>query len=207
MLEDLEEAYKQIVYMVPTGDSGKMFVNEITKLFVQWISCKPLKSIALKTIHVMSALLLQKPSRKSKTRDHLIALERQSRLWDEGNINESLDESKEIQERLPFTNTSMNLRKISMKIKHLMQKGSVNGALRLLANDTSNGILPLADETLHLLHTIHPEMENAHEEVLLQGPIKQVHPVVYEAIDEALISKPVLKTKCGCGLSGFDAEN
>ena len=44
--------------MVPTGDSGKMFINEITKLFVQWTSCKPLKSIALKTIHIMSALRL-----------------------------------------------------------------------------------------------------------------------------------------------------
>ena len=37
--------------------------------------------------------------------------------------------------------------------------------------------------------------------------MKQVHPVVYEAIDEAQISKAVLKTKGGCGLSGFDAEN
>ena len=68
-----------------------------------------------------------------------------------------------------------------------MQKGNVNGALRLLINSMSNGILPLIDETLHLLHIKYPEMQHAHEEVLLQGPIKQVHPVVYEAIDETLI--------------------
>ena len=88
-----------------------------------------------------------------------------------------------------------------------MQKGNVNGALKLLTNNMSNGILPLTDETLHLLRTKHPEMQNAHEEVLLQGPIKQVHPVVYEAIDEALISKAALKTKGGCDPSGSDAEN
>ena len=41
----------------------------------------------------------------------------------------------------------------------------------------SNGILPLTDETLHLLRTKHQEMKSAHEEVLLQGPIKQVYPV------------------------------
>ena len=57
----------------------------------------------------MPALLLQKPSRKSKARDHLSALERRLKLWGEGNINKLLDESKEIQERLPSTNTSMNL--------------------------------------------------------------------------------------------------
>ena len=133
--KDLEEAYEQIVYwlknvfMVPTGASGKKFINEITRLFAQWTNDTSLKSVALKAVHVMPALLLQKPSRKSKARDHLIALERRLKLWGEGNINELLDESKEIQERLPSTNTPMNLQKISMKFKHLMQKGNVNGAL------------------------------------------------------------------------------
>ena len=51
-----------------------------------------------------------------------------------------------------------------------------------------------------------PEMQNPHEEVLLQEQIKHVHPVVYEAIDVALISKAALKTKGGCGPSGFDDQ-
>ena len=60
---------------------------------------------------------------------------------------------------------------------------------------------------MHLLRTKHPEMQNAYEEVLLQGSVKQVHLVViYEAIDEVLISKAALKTKGGCGPSGFDNE-
>ena len=71
----------------------------------------------------------KKSSRKSKARDHLIALETRLKLWDEGNINELLDESREIQEGLPPTNTPMNLQNISMKFKHLMQKGNVNVAL------------------------------------------------------------------------------
>ena len=32
-----------------------------------------------------------------------------------------------------------------------MQKGNVNGALRLLTNDMSNGILPLSNKTLQML--------------------------------------------------------
>ena len=68
--KDLEEAYEQIVYwrknvfMVPTDVSGKTFINEITRRFDQWTNDTPLESIALKVIHVMPALLLQKPSRK-----------------------------------------------------------------------------------------------------------------------------------------------
>ena len=97
----------------------------------------------------MPASLLQKPKRNSKALNHLIALERRFKLWDEGNVNELLNESKEIQERLLSTNIPMNLQKISMKFKHLMQKGNVNGALNLLIKNMSNGILPLTDETLH----------------------------------------------------------
>ena len=101
----------------------------------------------------------------------------------------------------------MNLQKICMKFNHLMQKGNVNVALRLMINNMSNGILQLIDETLHLLHTKHAEMQNSHEEVLLQGPIKEIHPVVYKANSETLISKVASKAKCGCGPSECDPEN
>ena len=76
----VEEAYKKIVYwhknvfMVPTGASVKKFINGITRLFDQWTNDTPLRSIALTAIHVVPALLPQKPSTKSKARDHLIAL-------------------------------------------------------------------------------------------------------------------------------------
>ena len=42
----------------------------------------------------------------------------------------------------------------------------------------TNGNLPLTDETLQLSRTKHPEMQSAHEEVLLQGSIKQVNLVI-----------------------------
>ena len=69
----------------------------------------------------------------------------------------SLDESKEMKQSLPSTNTPTNLRKISMKLKHLMQKGNVDGARKLLTNDMSNRILPLTAGILDLLRTKHSE--------------------------------------------------
>ena len=51
-----------------------------------WTADSPLENIALKTIHVMSALLLQKPSKNSKAKDHVVALERRLKLSENGNI-------------------------------------------------------------------------------------------------------------------------
>ena len=88
-----------------------------------------------------------------------------------------------------------------------MHKENVNGALQLLTNNTNYGIVLLTNETLHLLHNKHPEVQNTHENVILQEPVKQVHAVLYKAIDKMLISKAVLNTKGGCGPTGFGTEN
>ena len=53
----------------------------------------------------------------------------------------------------------------------------------------------------------HPEAQQAHQEATLQGPKKQIHSIVYEGIDEDLVRKGAIKTKRGCGSSGFDADN
>ena len=193
--------------MVPTGAAGKKFIDETSRLLDQWTNNTPLKNIALKAIHVMPALLLQKPSKTSKAKDHLRALERRIRLWEEGNIIELVNESKAIQERLPSNNTPMNIENLSLKFKQLMQRGNVNRALRLLTNNMSNGVLPLSKEILQLLNLKHPSAQEAHHDSLLQDPVKFVHNIVYEDINESLVLKAVIKTKGGCGPSGFDADN
>ena len=70
--------------MVPTGATGKKFIDEISRLLNLWTNNTPLKNIALKAIHFMPPLLLQKPSKTLKAKDHLKALERRLRLWEEG---------------------------------------------------------------------------------------------------------------------------
>ena len=59
---------------------GEKNIDEVTRLLKLWIQDSPLKSIALKAIHVMPALLLQKPSKNSKSKDHLVSLERRLKL-------------------------------------------------------------------------------------------------------------------------------
>ena len=50
-----------------------------------------------------------------------------------------------------------------------MQKGNVNGALRLLSNNRSKAILLLSNKTLKLLQTKTPKTKITNTEALLQG--------------------------------------
>ena len=157
--------------MMPSGAAGEKYIEEITRLLKLWIQDLSLKSIALKAIHVMPALLLQKPSKNSKSKDHLVSLERCLKLWEEGNISNLAHEGQTIQESVKISEKGMNIEKISLKFKNMMSKGNVNEALKLLMENMLNGILPLNDKTLKMLKQKQPEGNEPLQEVLLQGPV------------------------------------
>ena len=148
--------------------------------------------------------LLQNPSKTSKAKDHLKALERIN-LWINGNIDELLLEGETIQSRLHDINTPKSIGELSKKFALLMEKGNANGALKLLASNISNGIIPL-DKTLSLLKQKLPASSGLNEQVLLRGEKTSVHPVVFEDIDENMVKEAALKTKGGSGHSGLDAD-
>ena len=154
-------------------------------------------------IRVMLSLL-QNPSKTSKAKDHLKALERIN-LWINGNIDELLLEGETIQSRLHDINTPKSIGELSKKFALLMEKGNANGALKLLASNISNGIIPL-DKTLSLLKQKLPASSGLNEQVLLRGEKTSVHPVVFEDIDENMVKEAALKTKGGSGHSGLDAD-
>ena len=90
------------------------------------------------------------PSKSSKTKYHIKALEWRIELWHKGDIIQLLFEAETIQERLETINKSKTIAQLSKQFSLLMSKGNVNGALKLLSNNMSNGILPLNNETLKL---------------------------------------------------------
>ena len=81
-----------------------------------------------------------------------------------------------------------------------------NGKLYIVKENMSNGILPLTDKTLKIIKQKHPEANKPPQEVLLQGPIQPVHPIVFEDTDESLILKAAMLTKGGSGLSSLEAD-
>lgn len=101
----------------------------------------------------MPALLLQKPSKTSKTKDHSKALERRLSLWEEGNLSDLLFEAETFQETLLKAKKKVNTTaELFKKFIKKMQTSNINGAIKLLSNNMVDGILPLNQETLDMLH-------------------------------------------------------
>ena len=83
--------------------------TETTKLMNGWTNNSLFKDIAFMAIHVMHSLLLQKPSKTYKAKDHLKALEGRINLWINGNIDELLLQGETIQSRLHDFNTPKSI--------------------------------------------------------------------------------------------------
>ena len=155
---------------------------------------------------VMPTLLLQKPSRTSKSKDHTAALLICLDLWERGHLLELLHEGETIQAQLKSVNSKRSIAEISKQFVERMSKGNINGAIKLLSNNMQEGILPLNAETLNLLRQKHPKEKTPSDDVLLiDTPIK-IHPIRYEEIDAELIRQAALKTKGGAGPSVLDGD-
>ena len=87
-----------------------------------WMNNSPLKDIAFKAIHIMPNLLLQKPSKTSKAKDHLKALGKRTDLWRNGNIDELLFEGETIQSRFHHISKPKRIGELSKKFTLLMEK-------------------------------------------------------------------------------------
>ena len=111
-----------------------------------------------------------------------------------------------MQQQLQSRQRSHDIATISKMFKILRQNGNVNGALKLLTNNMSGGVLPVINETLELLIQKHPEVVNVEEYIALQGQMQQVHPILFEEIDADLVVKAEKYTKGGSGPSGLDAD-
>ena len=88
----------------------------------------------------MPNLLLQKPSKNSKSKDHQLALERHLELWHKGEFEELYFEDETIQACLKTTQYRRSLSN--------MAKGNIISAVNLLTNNMENGVLPLNKDTL-----------------------------------------------------------
>ena len=92
--------WKKNMFQVPTGKCGKDFV----KLLSEWMSnfnvgnC--FQGIAMKVVMTLPNILLQKPSAKSKSRDHAKILEDRLSKWNKGQITEICEEGIIIQKKL-----------------------------------------------------------------------------------------------------------
>ena len=82
--------WKKNLFKVPLGKSGKNFILELAKWLEHYNTKSNYQNIALKVFMALPALLLQKPSKTSKAKDHRNKLEIRFQLWKDGNILDRL---------------------------------------------------------------------------------------------------------------------
>ena len=72
--------WKRNIFLLPISKSGRCFTDKTTRLIHVWVRSSSLKNIALNAVMIIPSLLLQKPSKTLKTKDHTKALERKLQL-------------------------------------------------------------------------------------------------------------------------------
>ena len=117
--------------MLPKGSTGKDYIKETTRLINEWVAESPIKECAMYAVHVMPALLLQKPVKNSKSKHHVEALNRRLKLWQNGEFDRLLREADALQKRLPKVERKKNINTLSRKFREHVSKGNLNSAIKL----------------------------------------------------------------------------
>ena len=203
--------------MLPSGQQGKRFINELTHLFEAFNHQSALESVAIKAAMCMPFLLLQKPHIKSKVRHHIASLKRRLDLWESGDFSLLVKEGEMIQRRLQSQPASptKDRNRIAWKFAKLMTSGKTRAAIHSLSEDPSAGIHHLDDvidgkTVREILKDKHPTATPAANEVLVQNvnlddQPENLHILIFEDISVEDIRYGALHTEGSPGPSGCDA--
>ena len=85
--------WRKNIFLVPRGKVGTDLIKEIIRLLKLFINPTKWSRLALALLHIFLPLMLQKPSSKSKARDHVKYLEKRLKLWKEGDLKAILAEN------------------------------------------------------------------------------------------------------------------
>ena len=196
--------WRKNLFKLPSGKGGKMFITELTK----WLETFNVKghhyNIAIKVFMILSAILLQKPTKNSKAKEHSQKLEERRQLWRDGKLLELLIEERQIQKKL-HTSKHQNNQDDARIFSNLIMQGKVNAALKMLAKSETR-VHKVTDDIVKELQAKHPKPEKIQDETLLQGPINKVPASYFDEIDEKMVFKACTRTQGAGGPSHMDAD-
>jgi len=87
---------------IPRGKAGKTLVAEMTRLIRLFNSSKRLESVAIHMLQIVLPLILQKPSLKSKNREHVKYLNKRIEWWKHGKLQELISKCEAIVDTAVF---------------------------------------------------------------------------------------------------------
>lgn len=224
LAQTVSVAYSQVVhwrrnvFLVPSGAEGKEFVSEMARLYQSYADGSAMEGFAITAAMIMPALLLQKPHPHSKARDHVKCLKRRMTAWKQGDINGLLRECQSIQQHLSTDSRPANNHDGVLRgFTKLMLLGNVRGALRVLSQAPSGGVLSLESRidldgeersVRDILKDKHPRAEEVLARAVVDENYKgspSFHPVLFEKITAASVRNAALRTEGSAGPSGIDA--
>ena len=129
------------LFMIPYRKQGKLFIKELTHLFRLYSEDSAMECITLKVALVFPILVLQKPHRRSKVKDHLNALEWWLKLWNDGLFEDLLKEGNTVQERSSRDRWFKKTDLVSLFFRFMFE-GKVKDALRVLNESGSKAKIP-----------------------------------------------------------------
>ena len=193
-------SWKPNLFKLPAGAAGKAFISEATRLINGWTNSSPLEPFAITALHLMGALLLQKPGKRSKPFEECEALKRRLQLWRDGDFDSLVRECKAIQSKIPTSSNHQNSRK---SFSRLMLQGRVAAALRVLNTSPSAPLQP-SPEVIEGLRAKHPPAQPLNRDLLVSRlPAPSVEPALFDSIDTESIRRSAATTKGGAGPSGM----
>ena len=183
--------------MIPSGHCGRDFIKLNTEWLSQFTNKTCFEGIALKVLMLLPNLLLQKPSPKSKARDHTKALTDRLELWRAGKLDELWKEGAAIQKKIVASGNKPRSNNDIVRIfTKLMLEGKVGAALKYLEEQSENAVLKPTEEIIAKLKQLHPDSTEIQPNSLIQGPLKDdISPAYFNNIDEGQIFKAASRTK------------
>ena len=155
----------------------------------------------------MPSLLLQKPHPRAGSKEFSQHLTRRLTLWKAGNIKELLEEARTIQSRLLGLDRQRGTTttKLNRRFAALIRKGEIHAAISLITEHGKGGILDLTPEVQAALRKKHPQAKPADADVLIQGEVPTVNPILFEDLTGDVVRKTALTTQGAAGPSMGDA--
>ena len=209
--EKLNSAYNEVVkwnknfFKIALGSCGKKLVEEACKLVSLYNGKGEWEHLAIKALIVLLPLVLQKPSKNSKTRDHKAHLQRRMVMWKDGAIDGLVKEGTAIQKRFK-AGTRQTSQNLTRSFSNLVLQGKISAACKLI-NRNNGGPLEITENVLNILKEKHPASKQATNAALVPDPTPRfVEPIIFEGIDSNLVHKAALNINGSGGPTKIDAE-
>ena len=198
--------WRKNLFLLPRGKVGTNFIKEIIRLIQLFIIPSNWSRLGLSMVFIFIPLMLQKPSSKSKARDHTKYLEKRLKYWSDGDLDSILSENREIQRKLKISQD----RKQESKFKsfcRLMVAGKISQAAKFIDSDNdTRGVHPLSPVIKTLLEEKHPKEKEVCNDVLLPLSANDPEPVIYEEIDGTAVYKAAKQIQGSGGPTLIDAD-